>query len=672
MEHTRGVTAGLASRWRAGLVGGLGAGLLATWFILVPQVAVPADDVGWYVVGVMTPCLLVSMLLVARMPRAAVTRVVTIMTLCHLALAANDAVRWWRAAHGGPPYNHMDSSVWGGIIWLGTLPLLPILLVVFPDGVPRNGVWRTVFRAQIIALATLVLVVVAQTVDAPASWAFPLAVAAGGVLVTSGVVRGATLVRLWWHSYGERRKQLRPFVIVAGLLAALYGVGGLHLAVTGHGWSPGNAAVNGLMYAFTIGGLPIALGLSVLQHRLYGIEVVVNRVAVAALVSVMLSGVYGAIVVAASAAAGGGGFQWPSLLAAGVTVAALAPLYRLVSAGVDRIMFGDRDRPDRVLQRLARLLGETVDPLEVPQTVVATVGEALRLPFVALDLKVPTGVLRAASRGREPAAQRLVTYPIAYGGHPLGELVVAPRAGEDMLGETDRRVLTDLAAQAGPGLYAGRLITELGESRERLRRGRLDERARLRRALHDGISPTLSGIAMAAAAARGREPGDPAVGSLLRRIEEEAGTGATTLSALLAGLRPPGLEELGLVGAIEERASELAEATGLTVDIRSDGPLPALDPDVEQAAFLITIEAMANVARHAAATHCDVSLANGEGFLHLTVTDDGRGMPSVPRQGHGLRSARERAVASGGVLTVQTAPGGGVQLKVRLPAWAGS
>lgn len=665
------MTAARASRWRAGLVGGLGAALLVTWIVLSPQVAVPADNVGWYVVGVMAPCLLVTVLLVARLPGAAVTRVVTIMTLCHLALVANDAVRGWRAAHGGPPYDHMDPTMWAELIWLGTLPLLPILLVVFPDGVPRSGMWRTVFRAQIIALAALVLVLVAQTADPPSNWAFPVAVAAGGVLVSTGVVRGASLVRLWWRSDGDRRTQLLPFVIVAGLLAALYGVGGLLLATTGTSRSVGSAVIDGLMYAFIIGGLPIALGVSVLRHRLYGIEIVVNRVAVAAMVSVVLAGVYGAIVVGASAVAGGGGFRWPSLLAAAMTVAALAPVHRLARAGVDRIMFGDRDRPDRVLRRLALQLGETVDPLEVPPTVVDTVGAALQLPFVALDLEVPGGTVRAASRGSEPVAQRLVTYPIAYGGQPLGELVVAPRAGEDVLAGPDRRVLTHLTAQAGPALYAGRLITELGESRERLRRGRLDERARLRRALHDGISPTLSGIAMAAAAARAREPPDPTVARLLRRIEEEAGSGAGTLSALLAGLRPPGLEELGLVGAIEERAAELVETTGLTVDVRSDGPMPALDPDVEQAAYLITVEAMANVARHAAATHCDVSLANGEGVLRLTVTDDGRGMPSVPREGDGLRSARERAVACGGALTVHTAPGGGVQLSARLPAWAG-
>jgi signal transduction histidine kinase len=193
--------------------------------------------------------------------------------------------------------------------------------------------------------------------------------------------------------------------------------------------------------------------------------------------------------------------------------------------------FGDRDRPDEALRNLAARLGETVDPLEVPQTVVETVARALRLPFVALDRQTSTGPVRAASRGSEPTPGRVVVYPIGYGGERLAALLVAPRAGEDTVTAADRAVLADLAAQAGPALYAGRLAQELADSRERLRQGRLDERAHLRRALHDGVSPTLSGIAIAAAAARGRDPADPAVRRLLTRIEEEAGAGATSLRA---------------------------------------------------------------------------------------------------------------------------------------------
>ena len=86
-----------------------------------------------------------------------------------------------------------------------------------------------------------------------------------------------------------------------------------------------------------------------------------------------LFGIYAATGAIVSAVAGGDGVQWQPVLAAGVTVAALGPVYRLAGSTVDRIMYGDRERPDKVLRTLASNLGETLDPLEVPQTVVDAV-----------------------------------------------------------------------------------------------------------------------------------------------------------------------------------------------------------------------------------------------------------------------------------------------------------
>ena len=118
-------------------------------------------------------------------------------------------------------------------------------------------------------------------------------------------------------------------------------------------------------------------------------------------------------------------------------------------------------------------------------------------------------------------------------------MLVAPRVGQESLNATDQSLLADLAVQAGPALYAGRLVDELVDSRERLRLGRLEERATLRRALHDGMSPTLAGIAIAAAAARVRDPTDPAVQRLLMRIEEEASEGSITFGHCLPACAHP-------------------------------------------------------------------------------------------------------------------------------------
>jgi signal transduction histidine kinase len=645
------------------MLGGLGAALLATWVALAPTVPLPADHPGWYVAAAAASSLVVAVLLVARLPGSAVTRIVTTMTLCMLVGLAHDAVT---LANGS--YRHVDDAWWSGLLFLGTIPLLPLLLVVFPDGVPTRGWWRRVFVAQLVAVGLLapLSLVVGRTTLPPAALA-AVAVLLGGGLMASGMARAVALVILWRRADQERRRQFTAFVAVAAALAALYAVAVAQLLA---GRSDGSGILGNLGLAFILGGLPTALGLSVLRHHLFGIEVVVNRVAVATFASLLLFGTYAtAAALAATAVGGPQALRWEALLPAAVAVAALGPAFRLAGTIVDRVMFGDRDRPDRALRSLARRLGQTVDPTEVPQTVVDTAADTLRLPFVALDREGPDGPVRAASRGGALPPERVVTLPISYGGERIAELLVASRTGEPALSSADRALLSDLADQAGPALYAGRLVLDLADSRERLRQGQLEERARLRRALHDGLSPTLSGISLAAAAARDMPGGDSGVARLLSRIQGEAASGALTLRALLADLRPPGLAELGLIAAIEQRARQLAEPGELEVEVTTRKPLPAVEPDVEQATYLIVVELLTNVTRHAEATRCTVEFAANGPDLMVRVIDNGRGLPADHRLGDGLLSALERAESAGGRLVLANGHGCGTQAALYAPGW---
>jgi two-component system, NarL family, sensor kinase len=668
-----------APQLRAAGLGTLGVCLSGTWAVITPQVVTPADVAPWYVVLALVPCLLVSVLLVARLPGAAMTRVITTLTLSHLGGLAIESIRLWRSAHGGPAFSHLawaaESGGWAVVdaipFWVGTLPLLPVLLVVFPDGVAPRGWWRYVFIGQMISLVVMVPVLVDQADGVTIGWLVAIGAVAGVFMLASGIVRTLALVRMWWRSRGERRGQLRPLIVVASILATFYVVSGISTLTTGGFIDDGSLAA-GLSYAFIVAGLPTAIGFSVLRHRLYGIEIAVNRVAVTAFLSVMLFGVYTATVAAASTIAeGGAGLSWGPLLAAATTVAAVGPLYRLSRQSVDRMMFGDRDRPDRALRHLAARLGDTVDPLNVPQTLVDEVARALRLPYVALDRDTEAGPARVAVRGTPPSEGRIVTYPISFGGLRVAVLSVAPRSGADSLNPPDRALLADLASEAGTAMYAGRLTYELAESRERLLEARLDERAHLRRALHDGLSPSLAGIGIAAAAALGRDSADPAVRQLLDRIKDEAAGGSASLRALLEGLRPPGLAELGLVAAIEQRAGEMSVATGIAYEVHPDRALAALSTEVEQTAYLVSVEAMTNVARHAGATTCCITLVNMHGDVVIAVADNGCGMPARAHNGDGLRSAKERLEACGGDLSLSTVEGGGALLQARLPAWKG-
>lgn len=646
----------------------VGAAAYATWIGLASDVGEgPGLRLGWVVAVASLPALVVSALLCARLPGAAVTRVVTLMTLAHLTTLSGPVLAGWLEATGRPG---AALAMWiADAAWALTLPLLPVLLLVFPDGWPRAGRWRTTGAAQLVALG----VVVATTVADASAGNLPAAVRAtavvcGLVLLGTGVARAVALLVMWRRSTGERRSQLSWFAAAGGLLAGLYVVGGA-LVLLGADWV--DQGLEPVVYAVDVGALPAALGVAVVRHRLYGLDLVVNRALVWSGLTVVLLGLYGASAALTTALLGGSGYLTASsLVGATVVGLALVPVHRLAQTVVDRLMYGDRDRPDRALRRLTRRLSEALDATEVPQTVVAAIADALRLPFVAVERVTATGLVRAAQHGIEPGEQDVVSIPIQHAGESQGRLLVAPRRGQNALDPTDERLLSELADQAGVALYAGRLAEDLADSRERLVQGRIDERARLRRALHEGLSPSLSGIALATAAARARLRADPSAAErLLRGIEEEASLGARTVQTLLEGLRPPGLDEAGLAGAVEQRAQQVAEYSGVRVTVQLDGSLPALSPQVEEAAYLIVVEALANVARHARADRCLVRLSGTSDTLMVEVSDNGSGRPSPQADGVGLSAARDRAVSLGGTLNTESFPGRGFTLTARLPGW---
>src|SRR6185295_17168744 len=132
------------------------------------------------------------------------------------------------------------------------------------------------------------------------------------------------------------------------------------------------------------------------------------------------------------------------------------------------------------------------------------------------------------------------------------------------------------------------------------------------------------------------------------------------------GLRPPALDELGLVGALKEHIASHNQVQGLQITLEAPENSPPLPAAVEVAAYRIALEAMTNVSRHAAARHCCVRLSL-PGDLCLEVTDDGRGLPNAVRAGVGLISMRERAEELGGTCHTEALPQGGTGVMALLP-----
>jgi signal transduction histidine kinase len=216
-----------------------------------------------------------------------------------------------------------------------------------------------------------------------------------------------------------------------------------------------------------------------------------------------------------------------------------------------------------------------------------------------------------------------------------------------------------------------RLTADLQRSRERLVVAREEERRRLRRDLHDGLGPQLAGIALKLETLRNRLTNDPFADSLLADLVKQTQDATTDIRHLVYELRPPALDELGLVSALREGAMQYTQQGCNDLNITFDAPesLPPLPAAVEVAVYRIVQEALMNVIRHAEARNCLVRLTLDEStsLLCLEVQDDGKGLPMKRRAGVGLNSMRERAEELGGTLKIIQIPTGGTSLLARLP-----
>jgi signal transduction histidine kinase len=266
--------------------------------------------------------------------------------------------------------------------------------------------------------------------------------------------------------------------------------------------------------------------------------------------------------------------------------------------------------------------------------------------------------------------------PLAHHGEPLGQLVLGLRAPGEPLGAADRRLLDDLAIQAGAAAHSARLTADLVRmaadlqiSRERLVTAREEERRRLRRDLHDGVGPTLASLAQRIDTARRMIPRDPdAAMESLAELRGQVKTTIADIRRLVYALRPPVLDELGLLSAIREYAAQHNQAGGAHITVEAPADMPPLPAAVEVAAYRIALEAITNMARHASARSCTVRLTIEErGALCLEVADDGTGLPADTRAGVGITAMRERAAELGGEFRIEAPAAGGTRVWARLP-----
>jgi signal transduction histidine kinase len=486
------------------------------------------------------------------------------------------------------------------------------------------------------------------------------------------------LVLRFRRARGTERLQLKWFATAGAVVALLYLVA---MAAT---LGPGNREpVPGWVVTLqdasllSFGVIPLAIGVAILRHRLYGIDVVINKAVVFGTLASFITAVYVAIVVGIGSLVGRG--ERPNLalsvVATAIVAVAFQPVRDTVQRFANRLVYGARATPYEVLSDFADRMGGTYDAAELLPVMARTVAHGIGATRVDVWLRLGSTFAREAS------------WPVPVGDTATagsasvdemvnleGDRVVAVRHHDELLGAitvvkppgeavtpAEGKLLDDVAAQAGLVLRNVRLIEELRTSRQRLVTTQDEQRRRLERNLHDGAQQNLVSVALMLRTARARWGNDDAIGTALDSASEQLRQAIDELRELARGLHPAILTDRGLGPAIQA----LAERSPVPVVV--DYQLTdRQEIKVEATLYFVVAEALTNVAKYAQASEATVTVAQSDGCVILSVTDDGVGGADRTR-GSGLRGLADRVAVVDGALDVASPAGRGTRLTCRIP-----
>ena len=267
-----------------------------------------------------------------------------------------------------------------------------------------------------------------------------------------------------------------------------------------------------------------------------------------------------------------------------------------------------------------------------------------------------------------PRMRSFLGVPIVSAGDVIGAFYLTDKQGGGSFTASDEAAVVLLASHAAIAIDQARLFED---SREL---ALVQERGRLARELHDAMSQSLFSLQLSAEAATRLLPGDPeAAAAALATVRALAAQVSAELRTTVEGLRPADLERDGLAATLVNQLTVAGRAHDVPVEL-DIGDGVDLDPEAEHQVLRIAQEAVTNALRHARAGRVTVSLSpvdSGAGVV-LRVSDDGRGFDPEARalraRRLGLTSMHERAASLGGTLTVDSAPGRGTNVELRLPA----
>ena len=450
---------------------------------------------------------------------------------------------------------------------------------------------------------------------------------------------------------------------------------------------PDNAIVsNVIMYIILITAcycllilIPLSMSFAIFRSRLWEIDSIINRTLVYGTLTASIVIFYVVVVGGLGVVFQVQGNLFISLFATSVVAILFQPLRNRLQRTVNRLVYGERDDPYSILSRLSQRLETTLAQGAMIATIVETVALALKLPYAAISLTQDGRSTIAAAFGKSGNEEGYARFPLLVQSETVGELMLAPRLPGETFTAAELRLLQDLTSQVGMAVSAQRLSADLQRmalalqlSRERIVLAREEERRRLRRDLHDDLGPTLAALALSATNVGDLIPTDPdAAIQMTNELQSELRATIGNVRRLVYELRPPTLDELGLVAAIRERAVQLGSLPTGGVQIRVQAPetLPVLPAAVEVATYRIVLEALTNITRHAHAQNglVRLSLREDGNALQIEVIDDGIGLPPERHRGVGLFSMRERAEELGGSCTIEKQNGSGTRVYAQIP-----
>lgn len=551
------------------------------------------------------------------------------------------------------------------IVYLLSAPAVLHFALVFPDEPPflRHRQWILLaLYPSAYAILGIILWLSSTATDNPLLRMAQFGDANG---LTEAVYYVGAFIAIIYNYFrlkdGIRRSQVQivafTVILVLGLSLSLRGLPSL---VFGSSIATSNQmGIVGLI-------VPASIVFAIQRHRLWNIDPIINRALVYTGLSTIILSVYMLVVVLSGELLRIQAGSMSGLIATGIIAFIFQPLRDRLQKIVNHIMYGERDDPANVLSQLAIQLESADTPSNILPSLVQTIAQTLKIPYVAIWEPISEDKVEVIAEFGKPPEQREM-FSLIYHNRTIGYLVVAPRSMSEHFTANEQKLLTTIAALTATTVRAVQLSDELRLSRQRIVTAREEERRRMRRDLHDGLGPQLASQTLGLEAISQLMDSDPAKAqSLIKSLQTQANDAIQDIRRLVYNLRPPALDDLGLVEALKQSISRY-ESNELQIEFEIADIPSNLPAAIETAIFRIVQEALTNVVRHSGATFCTINLYQLSQHIYIEVEDNGHGLPSDYQSGIGLQTMRERAVELNGETVFQTLANGGTLVKTILP-----